>query len=64
MAWVESRSPTFSARHEFSDSDDVARVLEALEDERERLADLFPRSPEEVTVVLHRTPSSLYLAQP
>jgi hypothetical protein len=64
MAWVESRSPTFSARHEFSDSDDVARVLEALEDERERLADLFPRSPEEVTVVLHRSSTALYLAQP
>ena len=64
MAWVESSSPTFSARHEFSDSDDVERVLEGLEDERERLAEVFPRAPEEVTVVLHRSPTALYLAQP
>ena len=64
MAWVESSSPTFSARHEFSDSEDVARVLEGLENARERLAEQFPRSPQEVTVVLHRSPTALYLAQP
>src|SRR5213594_871663 len=64
MAWVESTSPSFAARHEFEDSDDAERVLEGLEDTRERLAGLFPRSPGEVTVVLHRSPGALYLAQP
>jgi hypothetical protein len=64
MAWVESTSPSFAARHEFEDSDDAERVLEGLEDTRERLAGLFSRSPGEVTVVLHRSPGALYLAQP
>jgi hypothetical protein len=64
MAWVESSSPTFAARHEHDDSDDAEGVLEDLEQARARLAELFPRSPEEVTVVLHRSPTALYLAQP
>jgi hypothetical protein len=64
MAWVESSSPTFAARHEHDDSDDAERVLEDLEQARARLAEVFPRSPDEVTVVLHRSPTALYLAQP
>jgi hypothetical protein len=64
MAWVESSSPTFSARHEHEDSDDAERVLESLESTRERLDEVFSRSPGEVTVVLHRSPTALYLSQP
>jgi hypothetical protein len=64
MAWVESTSPTFAARHEFDDSEDAARVLEQLEDARRRLDELFQRSPDELTIVLHRSPTALYLAQP
>jgi hypothetical protein len=64
MAWVESRSSTFHARHDSDDVEDVERVLGALEDARVRLDEVFPRSPEELTVVLHGSPAALYMAQP
>ncbi len=64
MAWVESSSQTFSARHEDADADEAERVLELLEDTRARLDEVFPRSPEEVTVILHRSAGALYMAQP
>jgi hypothetical protein len=64
MAWVESSSDTFHARHDSDDTEAVAGVLEKLEGAREQLADLFPRSPDEVTVVLHRSPAALYMARP
>ena len=64
MAWVESSSSFFHARHESADGDDAASVLSDLEGTREQLAELFPRSPQEVTVVLHRSAAALYMAQP
>jgi hypothetical protein len=64
VAWVESASPFFRARHESDDSDDAQRVLHSLETTRERLSDLFPRPVGEVTVVLHRTTISLTLTNP
>jgi hypothetical protein len=64
VAWVESASPFFRARHESEDSDDAQRVLHSLETTRERLSDLFPRPVGEVTVVLHRTTVSLSLTNP
>lgn len=64
MAWVESSSPTFAARHEQADTEEAARVLDLLERTRERLDEVFPRSPEEVTVILHRSAGALYMAQP
>jgi hypothetical protein len=64
VAWVESVSPSFSARHESQDADDAARVLERLEHLREGLGELFSRVPGDLTVVLHRSPASLVMAQP
>lgn len=64
MAWVESASPSFSARHESGDADDAALVLERLEAARARLAEVFSRVPGELTVVLHRSPAALATAQP
>lgn len=64
MPWVETTSPNFAARHELRDEDDVAGVLELLEDTRERLAETFGSLPPETTVVLHGSPGSLALAQP
>jgi hypothetical protein len=64
LAWVESVSASFHARHDDKDADDAARVLEQLERDRERLAELFPRTPGELTVVLHDGPAALALAQP
>jgi hypothetical protein len=64
MAWVESISPSFRARHESAHADDASRVLLSLERTRDRLADVFPRTVGELTVVLHRDSASLSLSNP
>jgi hypothetical protein len=64
MAWVESVSRSFRARHEAADADDADRVLDSLERTRDRLEQLFPRTVPEMTVVLHRGGMSLALANP
>jgi hypothetical protein len=64
VAWVETSSPSFSARHDSADGDDAVEVLELLEGTRERLRSVFPALPAEVAVVLHTSPLQLALAQP
>ena len=64
MTWVESASRSFRARHDFAARDDAERVLHSLELARERLAAYFPVTVDELTVVLHRSPTSLALARP
>jgi len=64
MAWVESVSPSFRARHDSAQADDADRVLDALERTRERLDKLFPRTVSDLTVVLHRDFRSLVMANP
>ncbi len=64
MPWVESFSPSFSARHESSQADDAAQVLDDLEVFRAKLGRVFPSTPGEVTVVIHPRPAALALAHP
>jgi hypothetical protein len=64
MAWVESVSPSFRARHESGERDAADRVLHSLERTRERLAEFFPRTVADLTVVLHRGPVSLSMTNP
>lgn len=64
MAWVESVSPSFRARHESRQADEADRLLHSLEVAREELADVFPRTPAELTVVMHDSASSLALSNP
>lgn len=64
MAWVESTSPSFRARHESADADDVARMLDELERTRHRLAVLFPRTVADVAVIVHGSAPLLELAHP
>jgi hypothetical protein len=64
MTWVESSSPSFHARHESTDADDAARVLERLEHAREALEGVFPRTVGDLTIVLHGSPTQLAIAQP
>lgn len=64
MPWVETTSPSFTARHELADEDDVTGVLELLEDTRSRLAAAFGEVPGDVAVVVHASPLALALAQP
>jgi hypothetical protein len=64
MAWVETTSPSFTARHESAHTDDAEAVLDALEGHRARLRELYPRLPENVTVVLHDSGLQLSMARP
>jgi hypothetical protein len=64
MAWTETTSLSFTARHEASQSDDALAVLERLEAFRTRLERRFPRAPANVAVILHDSPLQLALAQP
>jgi hypothetical protein len=64
MAWVESVSPSFRARHESEQADDADRVLHSLERTRDRLDAIFPRTVADITIVLHRGPILLSLTNP
>jgi hypothetical protein len=64
VAWAETPSLSFTARHAAEQADDALAVLESLEIYRERLGQLFPRMPGNVTLVLHDSPLQLALAQP
>ncbi|MHB8656692.1 MAG: hypothetical protein ACYC91_01860 [Solirubrobacteraceae bacterium] len=64
MAWVESVSPSFRARHDSAHADDAAQVLDSLERTRDRLSELFPRASGDLTVVLHASNASLAMSNP
>ena len=64
MAWVETTSPSFSARHAEEDADAVVGVRELLEGTRERREGVLPVVPSGLEVVVHPTVAQLDLAQP
>ena len=64
MAWVETTSLSFAARHESAQAEDAERVLYELEAFRDGLRDLFESTPGEVAVVIHPRPIMLALAHP
>jgi hypothetical protein len=64
VSWVETASPSFTARHEAGQTEDAEAVLDALESHRARLRELYPRLPENVTLVLHDSWLQLALALP
>lgn len=64
MPWVETESPSFSARHEARDTDAAADTLVALEDYRSELQAVFEHVPRDVAVVMHDHPAALALAHP
>jgi hypothetical protein len=64
VAWIESVSPSFRARHDSSQTDAAERLLDSLELARERLADRFPRTVGDIAVVLHGGMLSLSMAMP
>lgn len=64
MPWVETESPSFTARHESDQADEAVSVLEELEGFREQLGQLFEITPGDVAVIIHPGPVQLYLAQP
>jgi len=64
MAWIETESLSFLARHEAEDTDCAQRTLDALEDLRLRLEERFGEVPGEITVIVHPTPGWLAAAHP
>ena len=64
MAWVETESLSFLARHETADEAAAQRTLDALEELRLRLEDRFDDAPGGITVVVHPTPAWLAAAHP
>src|SRR3954454_10917840 len=64
MAWVDTASETFLARHDERDADDADRVLAQLEFARGRLEERFGSGPGELAVVLHSSLAQLDAAQP
>jgi hypothetical protein len=64
VAWVESESPSFRARHDSAHADDADRVLHSLERTRAYLAQYFPLTVEGVSVVFHPSVASLTVARP
>lgn len=64
VAWVETDSPSFSARHESEDADAAEATLDRLEEFRARLDGLFEVTPGDVSVVMHAHPAALALAHP
>jgi hypothetical protein len=64
VGWTETQSRSFGARHEDEDADAVAALLDTLEDFRSELAERFERMPEGVSVIVHKQPYQLTLAQP
>ncbi|MCL6439903.1 MAG: hypothetical protein K6T27_00230 [Thermoleophilum sp.] len=64
MAWTESYSASFSARHERAETDSAQRTLDDLEHFRLELAELGFRTPGEIAVVFHPNELSLLAAQP
>jgi len=64
VAWVESASSSFRARHASTHADDADRVLHSLERTREYLAQYFPRTVDGISVVFHPSVLSLSMARP
>jgi len=64
MAWVETPSENFIARHAEEHTPEAQSTLDALEQHRSHLEQIFPRVPERVTIVLHDSTAQLLMAQP
>jgi hypothetical protein len=64
MAWVQTESLSFTARHEEQDAAAAQDLLEDLENFRAELAELFERTPGDIAVIVHPRPYALALAQP
>lgn len=64
MAWVETESLSFIARHESGDAGCAQRTLDELEDLRLRLEDAFDEVPAEITLIVHPAPGWLAAAHP
>src|SRR5947209_18318009 len=64
MAWLETGSECFLARHDAADAHHAADLLDDLEGFRGELAGRFDAVPCDVSVIIHPRSLALSLAQP
>jgi hypothetical protein len=64
VAWIETDSLSFTARHDDADTGCAQRTLDELEELRLRLEDRFEHAPGDVTIVIHDNPAWLSAAHP
>jgi len=64
VAWIETESLSFTARHDDADTGCAQRILDRLEELRLRLEERFDETPDDVTVVIHDNPAWLSAAHP
>jgi hypothetical protein len=64
VAWIETESLSFTARHDDADTACAQRILDSLEELRLRLEERFDETPDDVTVVIHDNPAWLSAAHP
>jgi hypothetical protein len=64
MAWAETKSPSFSARHDSRLGDEAEETLHELEGFRSQLAERFERVPGDISLVIHPSATQLSLAHP
>jgi len=64
VAWEETESLSFTARHDSEDAAFAEQTLDRMEILRLRLEDRFEEVPGEVTVVVHTNPLWLTAAHP
>jgi hypothetical protein len=63
-SWVTTESLSFTARHDENDAAAAQDLLDDLETFRAELAELFPRTPGDIAVIVHPRPWALAIAQP
>src|SRR4051794_41856608 len=64
MAWVTTESLSFTARHDEADAAAAQDLLTDLEAFRAELAELFPKTPGDIAVIIHPRSWALAVAQP
>ena len=64
MPWVETRSISFTARHDSGDAAFAEKTLDRMEELRLRLEEVFDEVPGEITIVVHTNPALLAMAHP
>jgi hypothetical protein len=64
VAWIETESLSFTARHDDADTACAQRILDSLEELRLHLEERFDETPGDVTVVIHDNPAWLAGAHP
>jgi hypothetical protein len=64
VTWVTTESLSFTARHDEADAAAAQDLLEDLETFRAELAELYPKTPGDIAVIIHPRPWALSVAQP